>query len=107
MNQLVGSFNYLQELLLNMVDSIRTILARLEERLGNLSDNNKETHEKICTKLDNLTEHVNHREEIMDARVKLLETDRIKIHSYWKVIFTCVGGSAGISVLIMKLLGLL
>jgi hypothetical protein len=55
------------------MESIRVILARLEERLGNLADNNTETHDKICMKLDTLTEHVNHENEKMDTRISYLE----------------------------------
>ena len=53
--------------------SYSDLVARLDERVKNLMEQNKEDHIEILKTIEDLSNHVNHKGEERDARLKCLE----------------------------------
>ena len=61
---------------LELRETVATKLARIEERLENLTETNNSKHNEILDSVKNLCSHVNHENDLMDTRIISLETTR-------------------------------
>lgn len=59
------------------MDTVKTIVARIEERLTNFIDQNKIDHSKFELKVEDLCKHVNHEIELLNNRVAIVEDKQI------------------------------
>lgn len=53
--------------------SYSDLVARLDERVKNLMEQNKEDHNEIIKSIEELAKHVNHKNTEQDSRLKCLE----------------------------------
>jgi len=86
-----------------MQETIKTIVARIEERLKNFIEQNKTDHVEIKAQVSKLDEHVNHEIEKIIGRVKVLEDNAQAIISeetgrnkLYKAVIIVLGSIIGI-----------
>src|SRR5208282_4698340 len=67
-----------------MKETMSIVLARIDQKLSDLIASNDKEH-KVCNDaMTELTNHVNHENEVIDKRIRILEEISIKAHALSK-----------------------
>ena len=93
-----------------MKETYTSTLAKIEERLKNLIDNNTSQHNEIIDGQKELCKHVNHENELMGDRVSKLEYSEIKRKAEMRTIKIILAGvvtAIGLFYTILTILGVI